>query len=352
MTALFRRLAVDYGNAIPFPSLRHAILARSALALPRDQFREKMQRHKEQAWRMLIRKIDNLAAIDEGDVIAACLLAQIAHNDGQSAAEVSIHVNGCLALYRHLLDSHNKPVAPLLAIFGPFILDRVSFHGAVACASSESWLTCELELPHRRATFGERLNYYTEIRKTGHPSEGWQRGIIEAVHNTLGDLIIMLASSIHGVAARETMNDFKKDSKVRAVVRYAEIELADPDFHRLGLKELEQLEKNSGTFEGDLAKFLIQQVACIRLAIKVLEKPSIVQGVRDLEANSMAEELISRYLPMSPTERYVKEFYVHGTLSVVNGLGGYSFNYPFNLLLGGMALSKAKISEGNWLLRT
>jgi len=309
----FRVIRATYGNAISSYSLRHSMLAWCAVYLPPERFGERAEYHKSQARLSLSKKLANPSLIDDGDVFASCILAEIAWKS-DTWSEESIHLNGCLSMFQHLSDDlTGNNVSRLLKIFGPYVLNRLNLYAAVNSGGEDA--VSHHKFPRRRTTFMQRVNYRHALRQVDfHSQSVCQTDIIEGIHDTLGDLVWTIIYCWARRLDMEIAKDFGPDPIVRDVLQYVAAELDDPEFQR-AVATL-RLSHMSGRMKGEplevqLVTYQFLQLEFIELARTVLKAPVMAEARVMSRAASTAQSLISFFRTEFPRQGVLRDYYCH-----------------------------------------
>jgi len=315
------------------------MLAWCAMHLPPHEFQEKSKHHMAQARRSLIEKLKTPALIDFPDVFAACILTEIAWNNNSPVHE-SIHITGCLSMLKHLSDSIvGKPISGMLAVFGPYVLNRLNLFSAAHydCTS----VVPSADFPQRRTTFRQRVQYRNELRRVSRQSiPGYQIDLIEGVHDTLGDLVWILTYCWTGCLDREIADELRPYRIVDDILQYVGSELNDPEFRQAAvtIQQLSHARRMKGENpEVQLAVYQLLQLDFINLVQKILATPSMLQARQDPELTSMARELILFFRQEFPKEGAIRYYYCHA--------------YTQILLLAAWLLPLNGLSERNFRLQ-
>jgi hypothetical protein len=141
---IINRLGLVYGQSLPSPGLRHAVLAVAAAEIGSPQFFNQYQCHKSQMYRELAAKIKDLALITETDIFASFLFMALK----QSTREEKLnHAKGCLAMIRALLDEikRGKHVSDFFSVCAPLLCRVLNFF----LTSHELNLRKEVQFPNQ-----------------------------------------------------------------------------------------------------------------------------------------------------------------------------------------------------------
>ena len=120
MSTLFQLLSIDYGLAVRSPVLRSAMLCWCASRLG-PSFEKRKSFLYTVGLRLLARRVNDPTTLDEADVFATFILAQIFPF---SSLRVLL-TNGYRRILRHV--SAHRTSSEILSIFGPFALDVEEF---------------------------------------------------------------------------------------------------------------------------------------------------------------------------------------------------------------------------------
>ena len=331
MIAFSTALASVYGTVIPFPSLRHAILSFATLDLPSKQFRDKSLIHKGQALRHLNENISDPERVHESDLFASCLLAMRAWESGEDE-DLSKHILGCLAILDHL---NNRPHAPshALSIFAPFVTHWMDYLRTVSYVSRWPGARNLLSLPPKRISFKQRVLFFKEFCRVATPKDAWLSGVVEALHDILTDLVLMLTFGIYGVATKEAAGDFQRDTWIEEVLRQVDEEYTDLDLQRtLRSMACTFPHITSLSFEARLANYQLLQLKGIQLGKTILESRTILDGLASHMAQARSKSLLSSYRSLSLAEDPTMVSY-------------YAMSYSGNLLLASLCLPSDEIYE-------
>lgn len=341
---------VQYGVSLPFDALGHAVLAISALDLPPSQFQDRVEHHKRKAWRALSHKLDDPATLGEGDGFAACILADVAWKSGADA-ELSIHIPGCLSILEALsARSAETPLSYTFVTFTPYVLDWIYHIGTFSHVAKWPLTGGPQPLPRRQSTFRQRLQYFEELCRTRSSWDVRQSGPVQAVHDILAYLIMTLTHCIYAVSNAEKMHIFVRDLGVDDVLRNVVNELHDPDFQKTLAtmqSSLEAASMTTGTLELQVAMFLIQQMRCTCLILRILQAPSILSGLYNPEVISMGETLVGLYRLQSPAAGVMNTFYGSGHSS---GLSFAGISLRDGQLSERMTSVRKKVLTSRWYM--
>jgi hypothetical protein len=320
LKALCRILSMTYGSAISVLSLQSAILARFSSYLPGVQFSSVLERHKERAWRELIRKTKSPWELCDADFFAAFVLGTMAW-DREEFEETLTHYRGCLAIWDHLVTNQSGP-SDLLVTFGPYVLDTLSMCDKIACITSvNAWDT----VIRRPTAFNDRIRYFEILQHRG--EAGAISGSVEAVHDFLDDMVTLMITAVVEVAKKE-MKGFTRDNKLSAVIRFIEAEMSLRQFG----ETLAQIRSTAGKKRSGhyvVAECLQNQ---LYLASAILHGRTILQSLHRRVVNSQAEDLLAHYRSK-----------VKPVSSSVGPRGKYIVS---GLMLAGIALSPVKWNSG------
>jgi hypothetical protein len=101
---ILRTFPVVYGETLPFPPLRHAVLALAANDISSTQRRNY---HRQQAYSALITKTSRPETILESDVVAAFFLF-LGVVDENNQCEMAVHLKGFLSMLAALLQNSQR----------------------------------------------------------------------------------------------------------------------------------------------------------------------------------------------------------------------------------------------------
>lgn len=326
MRAICRHFAIEYGQAISCATLRHAVLALSANALPSSLFQVRRDHHQAEASRRLIAKLGSAEGINESDMFAACTLAYLASWSGRCNAEAIIHLNGCMSMLNSLSEqSENGPRSSLLDVFSPFIINFANYYGLLNSFSDEN---TQWSFPGRQPAFNKTVKYWNEVLNMRLPT-ATSSGIVRAVNEQLSDLVQMLTVCICGAAATE-LRQGKKDWRVHSVLEYVASVMRDADFQEaltitVGQSALQMC--------GSISTAPFQELECVRILVELLEAPTIWQGLSSPAVISLSWKLLETW--SSPS------------LPVEGRIQFYSRTYDSYLLVGGMLLANMGCLDRN-----
>ena len=297
---IIKQLGVEYGAAIPFTSLRHAIMALAAQELPVVQFGEKLKYHMQEARGALRRSITTPEVLCDADAFAACLLALIACDEG-NVAESMIHAQGSMAIMKFLSDNAaRKPLSNILNVFGPFISNTANYYYGQG--------DTEYPVPRLQSintTFQQRITYLAELSRFR--SSRWQSVPPShfAVNTILRDLFGILLSALQTTVLKEMQNTavgaIRQDT-----LRYVNNELSDPLLQEaLGALELRPQLTRVKTLAEELTAGAVLQLGTIHLMLSILDAASVLEGLGTPRTILRARRLVSasRYMIFASMER-------------------------------------------------
>jgi len=321
LKALCRIFANSYGPMISVKSLQSAIIARFSSYLPAAHFSDMHERHKERAWRELIRKTQSPFDLKDADLFAAFILATIAW-DQEEFQETLIHYRGCLAIYEHITKMEQAP-SDLLAVFAPYALNTLSLCDKIACITSvNTWDT----IIQQHTPFTDRIRYFENIQQRS--DGGMYPGAVEAVQDYLDDMVTLLITAILEVAIKEMEGHTERDSKVSAVIRLIEAEISIPQFGE-ALNVIKRSADDKKCSHNIIAECLENQ---LHLVTRILHGRTILESLDRRDVNSDADELISHYRAK-----------VKMNCSPSGPRGKFTVSA---LMLGGVAFSRARWNKG------
>ena len=300
LRAFFKTFGAEYGVTIPFAPLRHAIIAHFSIYLPREQFNEQHEYHKEQAWLGLAQRIKTRAQIVDADILTSLILARLAWDSGD-LGQTMVHHNGCIAMLNFISESQeDKPLSSWLTVFAPYLHDILNFYNRIAIACATSPVSSQESLPPPRTTFRQRVRYFNELCRTrvSHLPGIWSSAIVETVHDYLDDLFLMLTTCVLKVGRKEMLNDFHRDWVVADVLQHVHAELDDNEFQRA----LEAVKQWSQANE-ELSSC---QLRLLNLGTMALEAPFLLQGLGSPEANLESKWTISSFRTQFPRKTPIR----------------------------------------------
>jgi hypothetical protein len=264
-------LASEYGPAIPFVALRHAVVASAAHALPSEQFKDIKKDHEEEGWKALSTKFNSCSTLDDSEIFAASILADMAwDSDKTSKAALQLVQRSQQAL---LLAQTSTDI---FAVFGPYFVDGLRFcdmMGMTLSAEVSTW-----SLP-RRASFGECRRYYEEFRRV---QPDLLDGVIEAVFDTLQEILHALVCCIYRVALGNINQEIVREKSIAEATQHILNNLYDPELQQCITWVTSQhasTASNKGTAETGPSTSVFVLLDCIHLLFSVLESPSIIPGL-------------------------------------------------------------------------
>jgi len=317
LKALCRTLAHEYGPGISVTSLQSAILARFSMYLPPTQFAETMNYHKERAWRELIRKMQTPSQVQAADFFAAYILATMAW-DEENDEETLIHYRGCLSIWHYLTRVDNR-ASNILIVFGPMVLDNLSFADRMACITRPNSWDSIIQPP---TTFSERVQYFEKLQPKC--LDRASPGLVEAVHDLMDDMLSLLVMVIVEIAREEAVGIYDRSQKILSVIQYVKEQLAMPEF-RKAVHAVNQISEEFNNEHYDLVICLRLQ---LKLAVLILREKTLSDGLEAPTVNAKAEEFIRHFqIRIRPSTPIRPKYYVGG------------------LMLAGMGMSRVMLEQ-------
>lgn len=309
-TASFlKQLAIVYGTPMPHTPLRHAIIAYATTRWKSPHFREQVEIHQMKAARSLLHRLQT-STFDDTDVFAAFMLAWIAFN--RLAPESAVHVEGCMKMLTILCENMaRRPLSDALITFQPYVLDRVFL-----ITSTNPGVT----FPERKTTLAQRIRYYELLCSTGTPSEGWQTGTSEAVHDHLGDMIVIGFHWLDYVFSEQYANR-QPGKRVQNMINHIRTAVKNPDLQRvLAEYPIKGVRKPT---EAVLLEYQYTKLQSIELLLSILESPNVFQTLSSTEISRAGKRSLAT-LRAQPKDDFLKF---------------YDGQYPVMLSLAGMTLT-------------
>lgn len=221
MPHFIKLVAVEYGPAIPDPSLRYAIIAWAAQRLPPEQFQRKFELHRFKARRNLIIKLRSPHTVGPPDIFAAILLAWL--SQCSSPDESVAHTSGCISMLQYLANSlKHKPLSRLLSALEPLVWGILNVFQGVS----------ELSITGHRKTFTEVVRCFEGLPWTGIGPMPRLGNRVQALYMYINRLFLVSFSWLRTSVACEVGLDVCIDgvSSVELMVQHMKTELGDPEF--------------------------------------------------------------------------------------------------------------------------
>ena len=203
ISALIKRFPAAYGLSLSSPSLRHAVLALSALYLPSRtvQHRQQQEYHYHEAQRALLRKLTGPTEIQDVHALSAFLLAIFAFLPSPANGnEILIHGRGCLSMLTKL--ANDERLSFVLGAFGPLLFDYITLIEHWVESSPDARIATfesRVRILGEKSWFIQRLEYIRSLRIDNEGTE-WDSNIGRAIHFTIIYLFDMLFRTILEVA--------------------------------------------------------------------------------------------------------------------------------------------------------
>jgi hypothetical protein len=284
IASFFKQLARVYGEFIPYESLRHAILACTAVELlPENEGLETMEYHKMRA-SSCIRKLISNGAIQDADVFAAFLLAWATYGDSNGLSESLVHARGCGAMMRHV--SATGADTTFLQIFRGLLWDKISWMILTADSS-------QLASSTPFSSFGNRVRYYEQLCITGTPVWAWKSAPLEAVHDYLCDLLRTSLVWFHDIAIAESGCTLGIATVPVGIANYIRERISDFELKNVLFNTLSK-DNRSIIPDGDKQIIQLQfaQLKTINLLRRIFESPTILEGIDTAQTMFIAERLL------------------------------------------------------------
>lgn len=238
----FQRFSAVYGELLPFPPLRHAVLALAAqdVSCPNNR-----NYHRHQAYLALITKTRSPEMIIETDFFAAFLLFLeiVVDGDGSRKNESIIHFKGCLSMLTTILqNSRCESLSSFGLIFTGIILHLLSI------SSNELDGVCRTQVyTIRKSLLGPKSWYpwlsqrYSELLLEAYEDGGQDLLILELYRN-YGVLLILLQENAQSSERKSSLNvilqsvirDLDEPEFLSAVRIFVESELGANEYLPLG----------------------------------------------------------------------------------------------------------------------
>ena len=215
MPHFIKLVAVEYGPAIPDPSLRNAIVAWAAQCLPPEQFQRKFELYRFKARRNLITKLRAPDTVGPPDIFAAILLAWLSHCS--SPVESAAHTSGCMSMLRYLANSlKHKPLSRLLSALEPLVWDTLNVLNGVSA----------LSITGHRKTFNEVARCFEDLPWTGIGPRPRLGNRVQALYMYINRLFLVSFSWLKSGGLCED----GRDSSVELIVQHMKTQLGDFEF--------------------------------------------------------------------------------------------------------------------------
>ena len=310
IACLIKFLAINYGEAISQPSLRHALLALSANLLPASQFQEQRDYHAQEACRILGTKLSKPDSINEADAFTSFILSYATNK----RSEIRTHLRGCESIvHQQSRNAHSRQLTDLLTIFGPMLTDdaiNYSIHTLTPLVS--------------RTSFPERVKYFQHLSWTGRPKEVWQFPALDAATYSI-DRILSIAEDCILINAVLQESEDTQIHRIQYSLNEMNQELADENL-QVALENIKRRCCHIVVF-----KTLEQQVLLYNLLVQIsvslmqniLRSATIFDGFNDPETQKLAETLFTTWIT-----------------SGARRIDYFDGGYCDQLYLGGLAVSK------------
>lgn len=322
--AFVRLLAKAYGEDIPHPTMRSAVLAFAASMLPVSEFGYRSEFHIQEATTALLRGVTNPAQLEEADIFAAGMLMWTLWiiNRPKDAMQ---HALGSMSMFKHLLAiPDRRPLSDMLTVFGPLVFADARFYGAIGLDSPT--------LVRQRVSFKERVRYQRELILCGGPAVPWLSAKCQALIDALWELDWILLSYLLGVLSGTA----EQVSRLPAAMGYIVEEFNDPDLQH-AFRELEnwsQADRSNVTeIEEEVMNFLCFRKLSIDLMVVILCSDSVIDGLLSFEAYTIAKQQLS----LGRLQKVQRDGLAHET---------YTWAYAIDLGLCGLAIGVYGDGEG------
>jgi len=200
-----------------------------------------------------------------------------------SPSETRAHVNGGSAIYQYLSSIESFGSPDLLIMVGS------NFYPWGRAADEEVYPRVT-PLP----TFGQRVQYLQQLRRTGTPPEAWQEPTVEALHHISEEAFEFTFGCIVEYSQRHeyetNMRDYLEEFEAGP--------LQDPDFQKAIEQTRMEVEfplSPHSTTEQRIRAFVLLQMQCVRLGASILQSSDIRQGFISPETSEIAKELIQSW---------------------------------------------------------
>jgi hypothetical protein len=323
LNAFFKILAIEYGPSISNSSLRHAVLARTAVGLPSTQRLQILEDHKQQASEALARKFEAKIPLNDAEILAFCILALTEHECGVEPSQQLDICSRCTSLLLSISD--DEPRRSLLLVFRPAFLDWLG--GLQLMLSTLRRDISPSSVPPM--TYSQHIQYYNHVQHV-HPR--LQLIHVGAIFACLGDLAERSVCYIHRIAIRMAYEiEPALDDKATAALLDIRIHLSNLERGRIS-REAAQIE--DPLLATQLVQYEAQMLDGIHFTLSLSEAPSILEGFLAARTRSMGRRLISSLKTLTPRTAPLSEHFF-GSL------------YNAQLLLSGMTLQPQEVPECN-----
>lgn len=335
----FKFVASQYGPAILNTGLRQAVLARTAVSLCKTfpEFRERADKHNRQAWTEFYRKADPVKDLDEADIYAITVLADVAWEimEDKEARDV---IRRCRTFTTKFVTKHSSGK---LSTINPFCLqmDDIDFYDM---GISSKALEPQSLLQSQGMSFRDRVREY-DILRSIEPSK-WGESVFNALYAAFYYLLLRLVCCLQRIAVSDAgiLVHRSEGRQIGTALERIRFELNDIELQTALTSWLSKKGKlqpgltDEEVFEAEARTLFSQQQECFRLGFIILEAPTILDGLVTPNARSTARDLISSIRTFSPREfRKLNEYFTLKCYSIV-------------IVLSAMTLSPEEIPDGNF----
>jgi hypothetical protein len=324
LNAFLKFLATQYGPSIFSHSLRHAMIALSAILLPEGQFRQTAVDYKRKAWQMLSKKLENQSIPTETDVLTTFLLVGVEQIYNYEDFVLLENLRKCKTMLARLLGQ--KKCLPLtLAFVSDFINIQFTFLGIPKTQVLDWHILSPGEVE-------EKFQYYNEFRRfESMPLPAF----VVSIHESLADLVLQAILCVHISAGEKSIDNSNLSNgtdsyrliQIQDQLRFCELRLENEG----GLGD----EIKDEILKTQLTTLLEQHIDTIQLIISLLEAPSILDGLNTAHTMSIASKLITSLQTSSPRKLPLSEYLSHPL-------------YGAQIVLSGMALNLQDVTQGNF----
>lgn len=292
LSAFLKIIAAEYGPAIPFPPLRHAVIASAAHALPSDQFSEIKRHHVLEGWKALCSKLGSGVFLDQTEAFATSILADIAWDSNPSSSDsLKVVQIGQFALDRVNVGTGERPLSNLFSLFGLYFRDGLRF-----CEMTELSLTAEDSdwfIPPQ-TSFTKRRRYHEEFQRI---QSNNRTGAEAAVFDTLQEIMhALVCCLLRGASKTKTI---ETELWVKEETHHILSDFNDTELQQC-ISTVRNSDDSASTdkwiIESQPATFVLVLEKCIHILFDLLLEnrwSSIHEGIRHLNGTTAAEVLIS-----------------------------------------------------------
>ena len=274
VNAFIKILGAQFGPSLVDPSLRHAVIALTTAGLPREQFGQALVDHKQKAWVALGTQLRRDRISSTASIFATFVLMLLDRDSKDPGYRET--ARKCKMMLSFITE--NEKYVPLFDIFHGYISD---------CLDCEEMTRSCLDLDGAAAwilpsstTLKQRMQYYTEFRRI---DSRFRLGELEALDLTSCYLLERSICCVYRAILKEADGSvFVGDSFLQIAFQQLCSELRDLELH---------ISEFQGLIPAHSVVHMTQRLDCIRLAISLLNAPSIFWGMNTDEAISYAKIL-------------------------------------------------------------